>query len=189
MDDLDLPPLSQSAQDEAEAASRPSLLLFRKRTRSDYDDEPTTSSDPALFSSDEQAPDAEQYVSEKRKKRVYTGSWWDRHPAKEGSRKSGRNREFTRNFDSGIFMGSESEEPLSSDSFTLEDELLRDQEKSNGKDQQHFPLRLPDMEHHENESRTKLAPKPPVPMPPEHVEVCEIVRQSLDQGKEDVDLS
>ncbi|KIW15260.1 hypothetical protein PV08_05305 [Exophiala spinifera] len=222
MDDLDLPPIPQSAIIAAQTPPRPrqSLLLARKRTRAEvYDDEPTltTSSDPALFSSDEQAPGAENYTDRRRKKRTFKGSWWDRHPAREGLRKSARQkREFTRNFDSGIFMGSQDEsgedhDLLSSDSFTLEDELMRDQsrehERGHHMTRQQRPFRLwaqessPDQRHRAEgrvrtttdsiSPKTKILPKvkPLEPMSEAHREVCEIVHQCLDMGKEDVDLS
>ncbi|KAI1628790.1 hypothetical protein EDD37DRAFT_20625 [Exophiala viscosa] len=193
MDDLDLPALSQATIRAARTPPRPSFLLTRKRTHADYDDDPATSSDPALFSSDEQAPDAENYVAGKRKKRIYKGSWWDKHPRKDGSRKSSRKQELTRNFDSGIFMGSESSEDLlSSDSFTLEDELLRDQQHH--RTQHKSALRIwshqyQDQVQDPNSTPKRLPPKPAAIMSKEHEEVCRIVRQCLDIGKEDVDLS
>ncbi|RMZ85920.1 hypothetical protein DV736_g6526, partial [Chaetothyriales sp. CBS 134916] len=111
----------------SEATRPPRLsLLTRKRTYdgSVYEGEnlATTSSDPALFSGDEQeSVGAENYTS-KRKKKMFTGSWWS-HQVKAG--KEDRKKEFKRNYDSGIFMGSDSEPP-SSDSFTsLDDEFVR----------------------------------------------------------------
>lgn len=220
MDDLDLPPIPQSALIAAQTPPRPrqSLFFARKRARAEVYDEPTltTSSDPALFSSDEQAPGAENYTDRRRKKRTFKGSWWDRHPAREGLRKSIRQkREFTRNFDSGIFMGSQDEssedhDMLSSDSFTLEDELMRDQ--SHEHEHQHMTIQKRSFrlwaqeslagEHHRAgdhlrnradsiSPKTKIVPKikPLEPMAKEHREVCEIVHQCLDMGKEDVDLS
>ncbi|KAK6365376.1 hypothetical protein LTS17_011348 [Exophiala oligosperma] len=232
MDDLDLPPIPQSALIAAQTPprARQSLLFTaRKRARAaEVYDEPTvpaTSSDPALFSSDEQAPGAENYTDRRRKKRTFQGSWWDRHPAREGRRKSTRQkREFTRNFDSGIFMGSQDESgedhdlSLSSDSFTLEDELMRDQ--SRGYEAEHAddnnntmtrqkrpPFRSwaqenlagdhcrgqddfqPTTDSVSPKTRTLLKVTPLEPMSKEHREVLEIVHQCLDMGKEDVDLS
>jgi hypothetical protein len=192
MDDLDLPPLSQSAIRDAQTPPRPSFLRSRKRTRFGEDD-PTTSSDPALFSSDDQPPGAENYVGGHDKKRTFKGSWWERPSTKDETQKRLRKREFTRNFDSGIFMGSEaSEELASSDSFTMEDELLRDQqEKATGTSQGHRlePYGLDAaMQDPNHTPRTKMPPRPAVTVPKEHEEVCAIVRQCLDDGKEDVDL-
>ncbi|KAL2418158.1 hypothetical protein ABEF95_011472 [Exophiala dermatitidis] len=144
--DLDLlPPVPLSARKAAaQTPPRPSFLLARKRTHADYYDEDhqsltvATSSDPAFFSSDEQAPGAENYAvaaGDKRKKRTYKGAWWDRSRTANENQKgtaTKKPREFRRNYDSGIFMGSEgstTEEPLSSDSFSLEEELLREQEQ------------------------------------------------------------
>lgn len=187
--ELDLPPLSQSAITAAQTPPRPFPLLTRKRTHADYEDDPGTSSDPALFSSDEQAPGAENYVAGRRKKRTYKGSWWDRHPLKEGVRRTSRKREFTRNFDSGIFMGSEgSEEQLSSDSFAMEEELLRDQQVDRGTDRRPQSFRRWSSQIGNDTPRAKLVTKLAVVVPKEHEEVCAIVRACLDKGKEDVDL-
>lgn len=187
MDEVDLPPLSQSTRKAVRTPPRPSLLT-RKRTRSDYDDEPATSSDPALFSSDEQAPGAENYVAGKRKKRTYRGSWWDRQPDKDAKKQNQRKGGFKRNFDSGIFMGSESEEPLSSDSFTMEDELLRDQQRNKKGRQAQVSNPWPP-EDSERTPRAKMTLKTVVHMPKEHEQVCTIVRECLDRGEENVDLS
>ncbi|ETI28349.1 hypothetical protein G647_00798 [Cladophialophora carrionii CBS 160.54] len=191
MDEPELPPVSTAAQAGSRTHARPSLLLTRKRTRSDYADEPATSSDPATFSSDETAPGAENYAAGRRKKKhTFRGSWWDLHPAKSGTRTSQRRkREFRRNFDSGIFMGSESEDPLSSDSFTMEDEFLRDQERSSEEKHDSQHPRLWPSESLEATPRTKLALRNSVQMPKEHEAVCHVVRQCLELGKEDVDLS
>ncbi|KAK4946989.1 hypothetical protein LTR10_014131 [Elasticomyces elasticus] len=193
MDDLDLPPLSQATIRAARTPPRPSFLLTRKRTHADYDDDPATSSDPALFSSDEQAPDAENYGAGIRRKRIYKGSWWDKHPRKHGSRKSSRKQELTRNFDSGIFMGNDSsEELLSSDSFTLEDELLRDQQEHRTRDKSALRIWSPQDQNQDQDPDStpkRLAPKPAAIMSKEHEEVFRIIGQCLDMGKEDVDLS
>jgi hypothetical protein len=191
MDEPELPPLSPPAQADIRGHSHPSFLLTRKRTLSEYDDEPATSSDPATFSSDETAPGAENYAVGRRKKHTFRGTWWDLHPAKSGTRTNHRKkREFRRNFDSGIFMGSESEEPLSSDSFSMEDEFLKDQERTSEKNTQGLQRpRLWSSEDLQSTPRTKLALRAAVQMPKEHEAVCHVVSQCLELGKEDVDLS
>lgn len=187
MDDLDLPPVPSSARDAAlTLPPRPSIWFTRKRTHTDYDDDTTTtSSDPALFSSDEHAPDAENYASGKRKKYTYQGSWWDHRRIKTSNPKK---REFRRNFDSGVFMGSEtSDEALSSDSFGLEDELLRDQQAKT-QDSRASPLFT--IESVETTPKAKNISRPTVPViSREYDAVCQIVKNALDQGKEDIDLS
>ena len=180
MEEPGLPPSSQATQ----LQPRPSFLLTRKRTHSDYEDETTASSDPATFSSDETAPGTENYAPGKRKKRVFKGSWWDKHPAK-----SGKKREFRRNFDSGIFMGSESEEQLSSDSFTMEDEFLRDQQNATQTRQLTPPPKLWSVQDSEATPRAKLSIRNSVRMSEEHEAVCNIVKRCLELGKEGVDLS
>jgi hypothetical protein len=183
MAEPELPPLSQSSVADLSTRPRPSFLLTRKRTRSDYDDEPATSSDPATFSSDETAPGAENYASGKRKKHTFRGSWWDKHPVKDGFRRSERKkREWKRNFDSGIFMGSESEDPLSSDSFTMEDELLNDQ-KFAARPRATF---LSPIKSSNSTPKGKVRVQQ---MSEEHQRVCDIVRQCLENGQEDVDIS
>ncbi|RMZ82075.1 hypothetical protein DV737_g2225, partial [Chaetothyriales sp. CBS 132003] len=126
-------PVLPSYPEVGSEASRPPRLslLTRKRTydASVYEGENSTatSSDPALFSGDEhESVGAEDYTG-KHKKKMYTGSWWS-HQVKAG--KEDRKKEFKRNYDSGIFMGSDSEPP-SSDSFTsLDEELVRDQARA-----------------------------------------------------------
>jgi len=189
MDEIELPPLRSSPHEAAPTLPlSTSIRLSRKRTLTDYDDETTTSSDPALFSSDEHAPDAENYLSGKRKKHTYQGSWWDNRRVKMGKPKK---REFRRNFDSGVFMGSEtSDEALSSDSFGLEDELLRDQQAKQEKRHYSQPSHLVTIESVETTPKAKTASRPTVPVVSrEHTAVCQVVQQALDSGKEDVDLS
>ena len=190
MDDIELPPILPSARNAAQTPPRTSLFMSRKRTHADYDDEPSTSSDPALFSSDEQAPGVENYISGRRRKRTFKGSWWERHLLTEGTRKSTRKHEFKRNFDSGIFMGSEgSEETLSSDSFTLEDEFLKDQQKAKEMEQPAQVPRLWASEDNDTTPRAKMTRQTGPTVPDEHMEVIAILQQCLEKGKESVDLS
>ena len=183
MDDLELPPNPPPSS----LRSRPAVLT-RKRTRDDYnDDVPTSaaSSDPAMFSGDETVPDAENYAL-KRKKKMYTGSWWS-HRVK--ANRDDKQREFKRNYDSGVFMGSEGSEPPSSDSLgSLEEELIQDQLRME-LEQKPAP----------KASSTKSRPlmraaslpfkyrMPDTPL--EHARVMHIVQTCLDKGTESVDLS
>src|ERR1700733_10031596 len=102
MDEVELPPLPAS---QASPRKYPLSLLRRKRSRSEYELEPATSSDPALFSSDEPAPSAELY-SAKRRKDKWRGTWWGERLRAEAAEK----RLFKRSYDSGIWMGSEGTE-------------------------------------------------------------------------------
>lgn len=184
MDDLDLPPMPASARKSLEPQSAHlSPSFIRKRSRASYDDDDVgTSSDPALFSSDEQAPGAENYVTDKRKKHTYQGSWWSHRQ----SSSNGKKREFRRNYDSGIFMGSEtSDGSLSSDSFGLEDELLRDQQNTRSRS------RLFTIESAQTTPKAiKTQPRMQTSTTSaEHETVKQIVRQALELGKEEVDLS
>jgi hypothetical protein len=73
---------------------------------------PPVSSDPAIFSSDDD-PSAENYTQERRKKK-YRGPWYQQQLASDGGSqdqgeqelKRGK-RTFERQYDSGIFMGSD----------------------------------------------------------------------------------
>lgn len=183
MDDIDLPPMPASARKPTQPPHpAQSSHLLRKRSRADQDDDFATSSDPALFSSDEQAPGAENYSIGKRKKKTYQGSWWSHqhHVA------VGKKRVFKRNYDSGIFMGSEtSDEALSSDSIGLEDEFLRDQ-------QQAMKAKSPlfSSQSVQTTPKAKSYRRPQSTLAPdEHEPVRRIVHQALEVGKEDVDLS
>lgn len=189
MNEPELPPLPAPGREQMLSAGRPSLLT-RKRTHSDYDHEPGTSSDPATFSSDETAPGAENYASGKRKKRTFRGAWWDRQPAKGYAKGDQKKREFTRNFDSGIFMGSESEEALSSDSFTLEEEFLREQENVREEYQQARSAKFLSLQNSQTTPRACLAPKDIIARTTEeHQLVLDTIHKCLENGKEDVDLS
>lgn len=92
----------------------------RKRAR--HDD--VISSDPPLFSSDDLPEAAENYGSE-RSKRLREGPWW-----KDVSQPAGtigqrrKKRQFTRNLDSGIWMGSEGTEYSEEDQLREESERL-----------------------------------------------------------------
>lgn len=111
-----------------------------------------TSSDPALFSSDE-TPDAENYSNgaKRRKKKTYKGTWWDNELNKSRTDvvdgdESGPSakRKFRRNFDSGVFMADESSgTDLSSDG-VLEQELLDNLSKKDEEQQeQSVPQSVP----------------------------------------------
>ena len=109
--EIDLPPVATSQND---LPSNPHHK--RKRPRLEYD--LTSSSDPALFSSDDYNPSAENYES-KRRKQKWRGTWWGEKYASCYSSATAK-REFTRNFDSGVWMGSDGTEA------SLENEFLED---------------------------------------------------------------
>ena len=156
MDDIHLPALPPL---------RP--YFSRKRTRSDF--ALTTSSDPALFSSDDITPDAANYAA-KRQRGQRTGTWWQSEdlPVR-------RKRSFRRNFDSGIFLGSE--ETVES----LDQEFLNDYAKEEGSE----PLR-------QSLKDKRNAPESELEMTARHGRfdlVVDIVKRCLERGQEDVDLS
>ncbi|KAK6367115.1 hypothetical protein LTR64_007975 [Lithohypha guttulata] len=160
-----------------------------------------TSSDPALFSSDE-TPDAENYAAPKRrKKQTYAGTWWGARMARtragshglssDGSSRRGGKRRFTRNFDSGIFMCSDDSntEPSSDSSFGRE--LVEEQKRS---------VRKSFLQ--QSQSPVRSQPPSPQVISPQRMRVKQdvmrdskedlvlsVIRTCVEQCKEDVDLS
>lgn len=163
-----------------------------------------TSSDPALFSSDE-TPDAENYSGNKRrKKKTYTGTWWGERFRSAGSRSrrasssaSSRKvkRKFTRNFDSGIFMNSdEGSTDLSSDS-SFGAELFEEQRRvddANQYDTPHTPVQQKSKLSLSFGSPCSQGPrsaKKPILVDAREQHVMSVVRKCLEDSKEDIDLT
>lgn len=103
---------------------------LRKRVREAHPPTLTTSSDPAVFSSDDD-PDVTNYAEGRRKKR-YVGSWFQYTPASSDSAFSEDrpsmpaakpSRAFERNLDSGVYLASDGAE---SDSFESLDMPVRE---------------------------------------------------------------
>ena len=88
----------------ASSSSRPALL--RKRTIDSvlYNN----SSDPPVFSSDDAFASLDDYAHP-RPKKIYRGPWWSssQQSAPEAQQVVPRKHGFTRNYDSGVWMGSE----------------------------------------------------------------------------------
>ncbi|KAK6580527.1 hypothetical protein PZA11_006763 [Diplocarpon coronariae] len=106
-DELLLPRLAWNA-----ATDSFSKGAARKRIRLSS---PPVSSDPAIFSSDDD-PSAENYTTQERRgKRKYRGPWYMQRPAEPEAESQGSievgpkktKRPFERQFDSGVFMGSD----------------------------------------------------------------------------------
>ncbi|MCJ1287335.1 hypothetical protein MMC26_006684 [Xylographa opegraphella] len=96
--------------------------LDRKRTR---DDIPSCSSDPPIFSSDDLPPGLENYDSHRRK-RQYRGTWWENRVGyiqSGGSAPVRRKREFKRNIDSAVWMGSDETETTDDGELDIEADL------------------------------------------------------------------
>ena len=187
MDEVELPPHPRPLSN-SKRPSRPAVLT-RKRTREDYlvdDDLPpsATSSDPALFSGDEATPGLESYQS-KRKRKMFSGSWYE-HSAK--ARKEDRRREFKRNVDSGIFMGSESETPSSDSIGSMEEALIQDQATKDEEEDLIPSLSARPWLSIPNAKPGPLFSAKPATSP-EHGLVMQTVRHCLDEGLEDVDLA
>lgn len=183
--------------------TRPTLNT-RKRTHSSYraslnsDDilpESAASSDPALFSGDDEgSAAAENYLPDlKRKKKMYSGSWWS-HRVK--SSREERKRELKRNVDSGVWMNEDESlggEMPSSDSLgSLEEVFLRDWEEQEERKRREgkkevgglrlkWRRSLQEMGTEVEQSVTKA--------PPLMQQVKKIVQRHLDNGDENVELS
>lgn len=118
----------------------PSLRDDRRKRGRVVEPPPThssTSSDPAFFSSDDD-PALDNYQSHGRRKRRYVGAWFDQQPASSDSalgdetrpnyppprRNRGpqqpQKREFRRQLDSGVWMGTDGCLTDTDDSFELE---------------------------------------------------------------------
>ena len=115
MDDCwDLPPTCTRHnllhQDEDPYQLPDRVSRSRKRSR-EYD--PTFSSDPAFFSSDDFLDtSADDYLQGSRKKK-YRGTWWDKQAVDEPQlRNQPRKREFKRNTDSGVWVDEDDTQDL-----------------------------------------------------------------------------
>jgi hypothetical protein len=161
-DELTLPRLTWDSATESFSNDRP-----RKRVRHGS---PTTSSDPVLFSSDDD-PSAENYTQGRRKQK-YRGPWYsqrlaldqdsqgpDEHPKKS-------KRSFQRQHDSGIWLGSEG---------TDVDEAMESLQSFN--DTLNLPLRQP------RPTQTKDEPSSPESLARDQIALC------LEDGNESIDLS
>jgi hypothetical protein len=82
------------------------LKRVRLNARSDS---PVISSDPPLFSSDDD-PSAENYAGGGRQKKRFRGPWYSQRPLPMRDAPAKITRKFERNFDSAVFMGSDSTE-------------------------------------------------------------------------------
>ncbi|KAE9372562.1 hypothetical protein N431DRAFT_375807 [Stipitochalara longipes BDJ] len=104
-EDLPLPRLAWNSTTESFSKDVP-----RKRVRLSS---PPISSDPAVFSSDDD-PSADNYHTQERRKKKFRGPWYRQRPAlddespdsHEHDHKKSK-RKFERQFDSGVFMGSD----------------------------------------------------------------------------------
>ena len=167
----ELPPLRTSHLDRA----RPTLS--RKRTIDSvfY----SNSSDPPLFSSDDASASIDDYARP-RPKRLHTGSWWSSswQAAPPSQFTPGpKQREFKRNYDSGVWMGSDTSEndlEVSGDTETIGGTL------------NHAETTIPAELNALNKARR---PVQSLALTPQQKEASAIVQQCVESGQESVDLS
>ena len=183
--DPELPPITQAGQSLHKPA------FNRKRTW-DFDAAITNSSDPAVFSSDDNAISLDDYAS-KRRKNQWKGTWWgERVKRMDGSRRS--QREFKRNYDSGIFMGSEGTESSFDDDFFDDfvnkqvngplQSLVKEKVTSSAGSETGVDPQPGNQATDGSSSRDRLYPRNPV-----SERVRTIIHQCLEDGNETADLS
>jgi hypothetical protein len=147
----------------------------------------STSSDPAYFSSDDD-PALDNYQSHGRRKRKYVGTWFDQQPASSDSavgddagssyppprRNRGpaqpQKREFRRQIDSGVWVGTDGGLTDTEDGFDLEPVPAR------------FPLAAPRVQPSMLLSRARRR------LTSEERQLQNTIRSCVDSGSEQVDL-
>ncbi len=164
----------------ADEPSLPSLPLLtrkapfpeeRQQKRVKLHSTPPVSSDPPFFSSDDD-PSAENYsTTSGRHKKRFRGPWYSQQPEDKRTK-----REFQRQFDSGVWLGSDSTEDD-------EDATFTDQAQSSiaGKDRLPLFTRLTSV----NGSKTNTMSKEPSAeeLAEKEIGLC------LETGNENIDLS
>ncbi|KAF4972118.1 hypothetical protein FSARC_1258 [Fusarium sarcochroum] len=114
-EELSLPPLPAVSWDEHSQSfsNNPRKRVRNAASKHASSSAFNNSSDPAVFSSDDD-PALDNYVEGRRKKR-YVGSWFQQHPTSSDSTFSEihipkQRRQWTRQADSGVFLGSDGNE-------------------------------------------------------------------------------
>ncbi|KAI5860650.1 hypothetical protein GGS23DRAFT_613513 [Durotheca rogersii] len=147
----------------------------RKRARDRVSVPPSfnNSSDPAVFSSDDD-PHVDNYTQGKRRKRRYVGSWFQQHLESSDSSFSEpirpqpktKKRTFERQFDSGVWMGSDSSMEVEEEEEAMQIEAPAES-------------RLPQLRH----------ARPMAPVSPRESAIRKAIQTAIDQGNPAIDLS
>lgn len=179
--------------DEPTLPPLPALQAGGRKKRSRRPDSPpptahSSSSDPAIFSSDDD-PAIDNYQTLGRRKRRYVGTWYDQHPASSDSalgdetqlhyppprttkRPKPQKREFRRQLDSGVWMGTEESITDTDDGFDLEPAAAK------------LPLAAP---------RPRITAMPPPSIRPRlsplEQKIQDVISFCVETGTEQVDLS
>jgi hypothetical protein len=158
-DDLPLPRL----------AWHPASETFSSNTKRVRGSSPPISSDPALFSSDDD-PSVDNYTQERRKKK-YKGPWYNQRLASEASGEHDPRRKtkrpFERQFDSGVFMGSDGTDI--------------DEESVDKFERERKPIPLSPLQF----STARIV----TPLPSAEDLASRLIQQCLEYGNENIDLS
>ncbi|KAI0116573.1 hypothetical protein F4776DRAFT_666328 [Hypoxylon sp. NC0597] len=144
----------------------------RKRARDGQPSLPVfaNSSDPAVFSSDDD-PGVENYTQGRHRKKRYVGSWFQQHPTSSDSTFSEisrplpkTRRTFKRQLDSGVWMGSDN-------SVDAEDDTTSD-------------IKVP------AESKLQLKhARPAIAISPSEATARQVIQRAIDTGAQVIDLS
>ena len=129
-----------------------------------------------MFSSDDLSASVDNY-SRPRPKKFHKGPWWSTHqPALAQPKAEPRKRSFKRNFDSGVFMGSETSSDVDYESLV--------------KDGEHIYASSPSVEMISSEAQNKssIQAKPVNKFSPEQQRALGSVQSCIDQGDEVIDL-
>ncbi|KAI0968866.1 hypothetical protein F4678DRAFT_188574 [Xylaria arbuscula] len=150
-----------------------SFTNTRKRHRDGAPPHPlfSNSSDPAVFSSDDD-PNVDNYANGRHRKKRYVGSWFQQMPTSSDSTfgeaiepQPKPKRTFERQWDSGVWMGSDGSVDADED-FTMDVEPQ-------------LESRLPELRN----------PRPVPSIAPEDLIVDDIIHKAIEEGNPDIDLS
>lgn len=158
-DELEEPTLPEYPSGTHQDLEDSQVYLSSNRKRSYASHRFSDSSEPALFSSDNESA-AENYFEGPRQKKQYRGTWEDQHPVEAKPSTPRGRRKFERQVDSGVFLGSDDLDP-------------------------DFPpppaaSRMPQF----NSIATQRAPLDPV-----EAHALQVIRWCIDRGQLNVDLS
>ena len=159
--------------------------LDRKRTS---DDIPSCSSDPPVFSSDDLPPGLENYDSHRRK-RQYRGPWWQSRLGRvqsDGSAPVRQKRDFKRNIDSAVWMGSDETEATDDGDLDIEADLETEMPPIEVPSDNTFP----NVRRHLTDSHNILTPDPRMQLEDEaQEEAARAVQELVDDDCQVIDLS
>lgn len=181
-----LPPWPAPSPSQPERTRRCDSTMPGQCHPRDYDH--MWSSDPPLFSSDDLPAGLENYSSH-RSKRQYQGPWWDGRSGREGDHSNDpiqQKREFKRNIDSGVWMGSDDTE------MTEDGDLDTEVTSRSGTPSPGLSIGTPNESQQPTAQLSRGFVCPVDSQEPEDVaqrKAAWIIQQRVDEGRESFDLS